>query len=147
MYKRQFTEIKEDTRALSLKLEDLKIKNDLLKKIKNIENEILNLKKHIDTNYKKLLFSKLIFNKLNLIVTNSNNQINQKNAYIQNTKKRIYEDTTEIVNNIRKLKVNKMKNDLINLDFPEEKMINELNTKNNHKYIKAVSYTHLNNSI
>ncbi len=142
-YLNKFTEIKEDTRALSLKLEDLKIKNDLLKKIKNIENEILNLKKHIDTNYKKLLFSKLIFNKLNLIVTNSNNQINQKNAYIQNTKKRIYEDTTEIVNNIRKLKVNKMKNDLINLDFPEEKMINELNTKNNHKYIK-VEYANIN---
>lgn len=85
----------------------------------------------------------MIFNKLNLIVTNSNNQINQKNAYIQNTKKRIYEDATEIVNNIRKLKVNKMKNDLINLDFPEEKMINELNTKNNHKYIK-VEYANIN---
>ena len=137
-----FMIVKEETKTLVLKLNNLNIKNSLTKKINDLDIEILNIKAIIELNYQKLLLSKLIFDKLNLIVTKSNNQINQKNAYIQNTKKRVYEDMTDIVNNIKQLKINQINNSLINLDFPEKEMVDELNTKNNHRYID-VEYTNI----
>ena len=141
-YIEDFLIVKEETKTLELKLDDLKIKNSLAKKIDEIGKELLHIRKIVGLNYNKLLLTKLIFDKLNLIVTNSNNQINQKNAYIQNTKKRLYEDMNEIINNLKQLEVNSMKNRLLNLDFPEDEMINELNKNNNHRYIE-VEYSNI----
>lgn len=129
--------MKEETKNIVLKLNDLGIKNSLLEKINEIDKEIKTIKHNIDLNYKKLSLSKVIYEKLNLIITASNNQINQKNAYIQNTKKLVHEDMTNISSNLKQYILNKMKNEILNLDFPAEEMINELDKNNNHKYIEV----------
>lgn len=86
-YIEEIQDIKEKTNDLRLKLLDLEIENKLSEKIRNIETEITRIKKIIFENFSKLRLTQIIYNKLNIIVTNSNNKINQKNSYIQNTKK------------------------------------------------------------
>lgn len=127
--------VKEKTNELKLKLLDLKIENKLDEKLRNIEVEIIRIKKIVFENFDRLYLSQIIYNKLNSIVTRSNNKINQKNAYIQNTKKIVYEDTTKLINDIKEYKINQMKNNLIDLTFPEKEIVDELEQKNTHKYI------------
>ena len=129
--------IKEKTNELRLKLLDLKIENKLMEKIKDIEIEIIRIKKIILKNFYKLHLTQIIYNKLNVIITNSNNKINQKNSYIQNTKKIVYEDTNKLLNYIKEYKVSQMKNKLIDLTFPKKEIINELEQNNIHEYIKV----------
>ncbi len=129
--------VKEKTTELKLKLLDLKIENKLEEKIRDIEVEIKRISRIISKNFDRLNLCKIIYNKLNTIVTSSNNKINQKNSYIQNTKKIVYEDTTKLINDIKEYKVNQMKNNLINLTFPEKEIVNELEQNNTHKYIKV----------
>lgn len=136
-YLDEFEILKEKNIQLKLKLQDLKIDNKLDEKIKSIEEEIMRVKKIIDKNLQKIRFAKLVFDKLNIIITDSNNKINQKNAYIQNTKKIVYEDTTKMIDNLRNYKIDSMKNSIINLEFPKNEIINELNENNIHKYIKV----------
>lgn len=136
-YLDEFEILKEKNIQLKLKLQDLKIDNKLDEKIRSIEEEIMRIKKIIDENLQRIRFAKLVFDKLNIIITDSNNKINQKNAYIQNTKKIVYEDTTKMIDNLRNYKINSMKNSIINLEFPKNEIINELNENNIHKYIKV----------
>ena len=136
-YLDEFEILKEKNIQLKLKLQDLKIDNKLDEKIRSIEEEIMRIKKIIDENLQKIRFAKLVFDKLNIIITDSNNKINQKNAYIQNTKKIVYEDTTKMIDNLRNYKINSMKNSIINLEFPKNEIIDELNENNIHKYIKV----------
>lgn len=134
-YLNNLEQIKEETKLLKLKLLDLNIPNELENKILNLEKEVFKIKKIIINNLRVLQLKEIIFNKLNDVVSFSNNKINQKNAYIQNTKKKIYEDSEYLINNIKTIKVNQLKNDSINLDFPEHAIINELKEKNKHQYI------------
>lgn len=136
-YLSNFEQIKEETKMIKLKLLDLKISNQLETKISEAEKEIIRIKKIIANNLGKLQLNEIIFNKLSNIVSLSNNKINQKNAYIQNTKKKIYEDSENLINNIKVIKVNQMKNESINLDFPENAIIDELTEKNKHQYIEV----------
>lgn len=136
-YLSNFEQIKDETKMIKLKLLDLKILNQLETKILEVEKEIIRIKKIIANNLKKMQLKEIIFNKLSNIVSLSNNKINQKNAYIQNTKKKIYEDSENLINNIKVIKVNQMKNESINLDFPENAIIDELKGKNKHQYIEV----------
>lgn len=136
-YLSNFEQIKDETKMIKLKLLDLKILNQLETKILEAEKEIIRIKKIIANNLKKMQLKEIIFNKLSNIVSLSNNKINQKNAYIQNTKKKIYEDSENLINNIKVIKVNQMKNESINLDFPENAIIDELKGKNKHQYIEV----------
>lgn len=136
-YLSNFEQIKDETKMIKLKLLDLKISNQLETKILEAEKEIIRIKKIIANNLKKMQLKEIIFNKLSNIVSLSNNKINQKNAYIQNTKKKIYEDSENLINNIKVIKVNQMKNESINLDFPENAIIDELKGKNKHQYIEV----------
>lgn len=136
-YLSNFEQIKDETKMIKLKLLDLKILNQLETKILEAEKEIIRIKKIITNNLKKMQLKEIIFNKLSNIVSLSNNKINQKNAYIQNTKKKIYEDSENLINNIKVIKVNQMKNESINLDFPENAIIDELKGKNKHQYIEV----------
>ena len=136
-YLSNFEQIKDETKMIKLKLLDLKILNQLETKILEVEKEIIRIKKIIANNLKKMQLKEIIFNKLSNIVSLSNNKINQKNAYIQNTKKKIYEDSENLINNIKVIKVNQLKNESINLDFPENAIIDELKGKNKHQYIEV----------
>lgn len=136
-YLSNFEQIKDETKMIKLKLLDLKILNQLETKMLEVEKEIIRIKKIIANNLKKLQLKEIIFNKLSNIVSLSNNKINQKNAYIQNIKKKIYEDSENLINNIKVIKVNQMKNESINLDFPENAIIDELKGKNKHQYIEV----------
>lgn len=143
-YKNELFSLNKIQNELRYKLDDLEIENNLDKLLELLEKEINSIDKRITFNLKCIKRREIIFNKLVDIVYRANNKINQKSAFISNTKNKLVEKKETLIESIKRYKLASYRLDTLDLKFPQEKIITELNKKNQNNYIE-VEYPDLKN--